>query len=93
MCFLIFSGEDYYTLYCVFVAYPSICIYLYYHHEHVLTQLTNIHGISSILLQPNSFTAELVGESFSLCFLRMTEASRVSILRCLAGESHQSNSD
>ena len=29
-----------------------------------------------------TYNAELMGESFSLCFLRMTEASLVSILMC-----------
>ena len=54
---------------------------------------TNIQYAWHIIDTTATFTAELMKESFSLCFLRMTEASHVSILRCLTGDSHQSNLD
>ena len=53
---------------------------------------TNIQYALHIIDITATFIAELMGESSSLCFLRMTEASHLSILMCFAGESHQSSS-
>ena len=47
---------------------------------------TNIQYAWLIIDTTATYIAELMGESFSLCFLRMTEASHVSILLCWQGE-------
>ena len=49
--------------------------YLDYHNQHVFTQ----YHQHSICDSTATYTAELMGESLSLCFLRMTEASHFSL--------------
>ena len=44
---------------------------------------TNIRFAWLIIDNTATYIAKLMGESFSLCFLRMTEACHVSILMCL----------